>query len=336
MDIRSWHLALIFLVPSLLAGAAARAQDDYQLGLGYRLNDGLTVGGYFSTEYANGDATEEFVLDDLAVLAYGDLGENFSFLAELESVNFYSHDFQADTSDTNAMPHVERLYGDYTFSDHLSVRFGKQITPIGYWNLQPINVLRETTSNPLFSREMFPKFLSGLDFYGYTPFDEDLSYHIYLQGTQDLDDEYININIDRHYGLSLAKQLTPAWHLGGSIGRYDTVDNTTNDYVELNTRLNLGRLTWTTEGMVNYQEYNNGRTEKTRSIYSQGEYHFTPKHAAVVRGEYFKNDLTGMRERIGILGYSFRPVFPVSLKVEYQWHADTNDNQVLGSFSVLF
>jgi len=315
---------------------AVCAQQDYQLGLGYSVNDMLTVGGYFSTEYAVGDDSEEFVVDDVAILAYGNLTENFSFLAELESVDFFRHDFETGSSESNVPPAIERLYGDYKFSDTYSVRFGKQITPIGYWNLQPINVLRETTSNPRFSREMYPKFLTGLDIYGYTPFDENTGYHLYVQGTEDLDDAYININIDRHLGLSLDRQLTSRWHAGVSMGRFDDLDNTATRYLALNTRLALGKLTLFMEGIRDLHETNSGLHEQSTAVYGQGEYRLTPQHALIVRGEYFNNELTGIRERIGILGYSFRPVFPVSFKVEHQWHSDSGDNLWLGSFSVLF
>jgi len=106
------------------------------LGLGYRLGPAITLGGYFSTEFSTGEDKQSFTLDDVAILAYGNISPRFSFLAELESVNFYQIDFENNTTDSNPSPAIERLYGDYKFSDQVSVRFGKQITPIGYWNLQ--------------------------------------------------------------------------------------------------------------------------------------------------------------------------------------------------------
>jgi hypothetical protein len=122
------RILFLCLFPALLLGnSVARGQDDYQLGLGYKVNDGLTVGGYFSTEYATGENVEEFVVDDLALLAYGSITEKFSFLAELESVNFLKHDFDTGDTSTDIPPAIERLYGDFSFSDHLKVRFGKQI-----------------------------------------------------------------------------------------------------------------------------------------------------------------------------------------------------------------
>lgn len=312
------------------------AAEDYQLGLGYKLNDKMTVGGYFSLEYGKGDKVDELVLDDLAFLAYGSLTSNFSYFFELESVEPYIYDFETDKSETNFPPSIERLYGDFKFSDTANLRVGKFITPIGYWNLQPINVLRDTTSNPRYSRETFPKFLTGIDLHGYTPFDSDLSYHFFVQGTKDLDDTYINIPIDKHIGLSLNKQLTSNWHAGMSIGQYKQTDDTEVQYLQFNARWEVGTYRVSVEAIANHLDRPVLSTEHKRSSYVQLEKRLSDHHTLIARYEYFKDNLNSEKETIGILGYSYRPVFPVSLKAEYQWHSDSSDNQLLTSFSVLF
>lgn len=311
-------------------------QSEYQLGRGLQVNDGFTVGSYFSTEYALGDDKNEFIVDDLAVLFYGALSERFSYLVELESIDAVSVDFENDTSDSNLPPTIERLYGDYKFSDYLSFRIGKQITPIGYWNLQPINVLRETTSNPLYSRVMFPKFLTGVDMYGFAPFDESLTYHVFVQNTRDMDRDNINISVDSHYGVSLEKTLGYNWKAGGSAGRFEQLDRTRTRYLQLNTRYDSGRVTAIAEAIRSLQEPALGSSVESTAAYLQGEYHVTPQHGVIGRVEYFHDGLTGVHDRVGILGYSFRPVYPVSIKFEYQWHSDSHENQFLSSFSVLF
>jgi len=334
---RSKLITLTFLLFSILSIETAIADDsEYQLGQGFKINDVLTIGGYFSTEYSNKNDQEEFAVDDLALLLYGSFSQNASYLIELESVNFYSEDFKNDTSGSNIFPILERFYFDYKKSDQLSFRVGKQITPIGYWNLQPINVLRETSSNPILSRLMFPKFLTGLDVYGYTPFDDDLTYHFYLQGTKDLDNERINIDADSHFGFSLEKHFRNDWQLGGSTGRFTEVDESETYYFQLNSRLDKYKYSFITEAILNYKDPRAGNDEKSQAFYLQGEYRFNPKHALIGRVEYFHNDQKKQKERIGIVGYSFRPLYPISLKIEYQWHADTDSDGVFSSFSVLF
>jgi len=308
---------------------------DYNLGHGYAFSEAFTLGGYFSSEFALGDDTRELVLDDLAILAYGRIS-NTSYLVELESVNFYVADLEADTEEWSTAPAIERLYIDYQASDSFSIRAGKQITPIGYWNLQPINVLRDTTSNPALSREMFPKFLSGIDVYGYVPTVEDLTYHVYGQVTEDLDDQYINIPIDRHFGASLEKSWGDSWSAGLAGGRFDTVDDTETSYFQLNTRYSSGRYKLLAE--LNHAQHRlpAGGSDNSSAAYLQGELHFSPRHAVVSRVEYFRDERINESSRLFILGYSYRPLYPVSLKLEYQWHSDSDDNRLEASFSVLF
>ncbi len=322
---------------SLLIGQFAQAQEgDYQLGLGYKAHEKFTLGGYFSTEFSQGEDLKEFVLDDVALLAYGNLSENISFLAEIESVGFYSYDFETNSSDTNTRPAIERFYADYKFSDYATFRVGKQITPIGYWNLQPINVLRETTSSPRLSREMFPKFVTGLQVSGFTPLHESIRYSVYLQNTGDMDAKYVNIAVDQHYGFTLEKTLSESWSIGGSAGRFREINQGSTRYFQLNSRFDKGPYTVLLEGIVDYHTAKLLPKVKSSSIYTQFEYRFRPRHAVIARAESFRDDRISLHEKIGVLGYSYRPQFPISLKLEYQWHADSDNNRLVGSFSVLF
>ena len=328
---------IILIALALCSGQYSHAQaDPYELGLGYKAHEKLTLGGYFSTEFSQGEDLQEFAVDDVALLAYGNLTENFSFLAEVESVGFYIRDFENSSSETNTRPAIERFYADYKLSDHATFRVGKQITPIGYWNLQPINVLRETTSSPRLSREMFPKFITGLQVQGYTPIDESIRYNVYLQNTGDMDSKYVNIAVDQHYGFTLEKTFSNNLRVGTSAGRFRELNQDHTRYFQLNTRYDNGQYTFLAEGIVDYHSPTLLPEAKSSSIYTQLEYRFAPRHAAIVRAESFRDDRISLHEKIGVLGYSYRPQFPISLKLEYQWHADSDNNRLVGSFSVLF
>ena len=71
----------------------------------------------------------------MAFLAYGSLSPNVTYMAELEAAPFYTKDFTTSTSTNDHKFHHERLYVNYEFSEFLNFRIGKQIKPIGYWNL---------------------------------------------------------------------------------------------------------------------------------------------------------------------------------------------------------
>lgn len=331
-------LRVVFCIAVALLAclSAASSAGDYQLGMGWDLQEDVTVGGYVSAEYESGKSTDKAILDDVAVLAYGAIGERARFLVELEAVGFYTIDFENDREDWNTKPAIERFYLDYAFSDAFNVRAGKQITPIGYWNLQPINVLRETTSNPRYSREMFPKFVSGLDFFGSLPDSPSTEYHVYAQNSRDLDPEYINIDVDSHYGISVGHTLNDDWHVGGALGRFSEPGEPDTQYLQANLRYDDGRYKLQSEVISNVRKLPGGVDEKSHAWYMQGEYHWTSQHALVARYEYFDDDRQAVEDEISVLGYSYRPVFPVSLKVEYQWHKNADENQWLTSISVLF
>jgi len=324
------------LLPLLVCQSGQAQSDPYQLGMGLKVKDGFTLGGYFSSEFVLGDDFNEFVLDDVAVMAYGSFDNNFSYMVELESIEAVKVDFENDDTSTNFPPTIERLYGDYKFSDNVSIRVGKQITPIGYWNLQPINVLRETTSNPKYSREMFPKFLTGVDIYGFTSFDDNLTYHLYLQGTEDMDEDNINIKVDSHVGFSMEKKLGSNVSFGGSFGRFTEKNDRRTNYLQLNARLDTTRYSLISEAIIDDQDMPVLGSLKSKSMYVQGEYRFNSNHALIARGEYLSNGIFTDKDRIGVVGYSYRPVFPVSLKIEYQWHTDSKNNGLFSSISVLF
>jgi hypothetical protein len=134
----------------------------------------------------------------------------------------------------------------------------------------------------------------------------------------------------------LEKQLTQRWQLGGSLGRFTRPDDSTTRYIQINSRLDTRKYSLMIEAMLSEEELSNNISHSPKAMYAQGVYWFSPKHAVVSRLEYFRNDQLAEREWIEILGYSYRPVFPVSLKAEYQWHTDSDNNRFLTSFSVLF
>lgn len=317
--------------------AASLYAEPYTLGQGYHVDEMLNVGGYFSTEFETKGSKETFTLDDVAVLAYGDINPMLSYLAEFEAVGFYRKNLSTGEEDGSQKFHTERLYGDLWLSDAYNLRFGKQITPIGYWNKEPINVLRDTSSNPLYSKLLFPKFLTGIDINGYIPGMEATHYHLFGQNNRDLDQGYINIPNTHFFGLSVEKEISNEWTAGGSVGEYIVLsgDQRTR-YVQSNAKYD--DTTWQVmgEALIAKSEYVNGAEDYALCGYVQGMYRYTPEHRFVGRMEHFNDHHTQYEDNIAVLGYSYRPLYPVSLKGEYQWHSQNNENRALFSFSVLF
>ena len=312
--------------------------DEYKLGHGLKLNDKLSIGGYFSVDYETGDQKDQFRLDDVAILAYGSLSSNFSYLTEFEAAPFYVENYTTGTSTTNTEFHYERVYIDYIYSEMFNIRLGKQITPIGYWNLEPINVLRDTSSNPHYSNKMFPKLLTGIDLYGYLDDDNVLKYHIFMQKNKDLDEEYINIQNEHFFGFSLEHEFSSEFSFGGALGNYiTTIDDKDIKFVQLDAKYD--NYPFLIQSELAYNDINNKTLDKKNyqfAGYTQSVYNFNMQHALISRYEYFDDNEADKVNHIGVFGYSYRPLYSISVKTEYQWNSESELSKSLISFSVLF
>lgn len=328
-----WHLC----IPCILSATLFADAPHYTLGYGWSLHESLTLGGYVSSEYETAEHESQFKIDDVALLAYGSLYPWMSYMVEFESVNFYVRDFENDTESSDRAFHAERVYIDLKYSDYAVVRIGKQITPVGYWNLEPINVLRDTTSSPFYAKEMFPRFLTGIDLGGYAFFGDETTYHLFGQQNRDMDEAYINIPNDHFFGFGLDHALDAQWSLGGGIGEFETLQNDLYRYAQAHLRYDAYPYKFQAEGIVRHlEDAPKPARQNSWALYAQGIYHMTFEHALVARLEAYEDDYRGAEDRVVLIGYSYRPVFPVSIKAEYQWHDDYHDNRFLTSFSVLF
>lgn len=330
-EMRSWIYLPLLLLCTLVSGEELQ----YKLGQGLKLDDMLTIGGYISSEYEHAKKEESVKIDDLALIAYGNMGESFSYLTELEAINFYTYDMEQHQSETNKKFHIERLYVDYASSDIFKLRAGKFITPVGYWNLEPINVLRDTTSNPIYASSMIPRFVTGVNLYGYLPFDDTAQYYLFGQKTEDFDEEYINIKNEHFFGAGIAKEMSGEWHVGASAGEFITLDKEHFYFLQANTKYESYPFKIMAEAI--YRTSKDTRENSSYAAYVQGHYNFSLEHMLVSRVEAYKEEnISDGGEELFLLGYSYRPIYPVSIKAEYQWHSIAKKDRFVASFSVLF
>ena len=324
-------------LPILLSFFLFLQADDYELGRGVKLHDAINLGGYFSVDYQKGERIKQFRLDDVAFLAYGTLAPNLTYMAEFEAAPFYTKNYLTNTSGTDHKFHHERFYLNYEYSELFNFRAGKLITPIGYWNLEPINVLRNTSSNPLFSTEMFPKLLTGLDISG-AFYDYNLQYHIFMQKNEDLDKDYINIQNKHFFGFSLEYEAFEDFYIGGSLANY-IIDRTQKDVDLLEFHFKYDAYPFALQSEAVYNKVDNPlKSSKTDQLaaYSQVMYNFNMQHALIGRYEYFDDNENNRFNHIGVVGYSYRPWYSVSFKLEHQMNSDSTLSKSVASFSVLF
>ena len=330
-------MPLVYLLIFSIFVLPLQAQDKYILGEGYQPGAfPLYIGGYFSLDYKQIDEEKRFSVDDISFLSYG--GNNtLSYLAELEFKELYVQTYNGDvkTTQRDHNLYIERLYIDYTLNDNYSLRAGKFNSAIGFWNLMPINVLRATTSSPEVTEVIFPKFTSGLDL-SYSSFDEnEIRVDLILQNNAPIDDEYNNYNIDQHYalGFSYEKDDYTLKLNGGYFSKRENHPHIDSfAYALISAKLEKENYQLLAE--MGRQESKDSHSNY--ATYVQGLYRFTAQHIGIIRLESYKDELENRDDTMAIFGYTYRPLYPVALKTEYQQHRNNSENQLIFSFSVLF
>lgn len=311
----------------------------YQPGEGVQVGSmPLYIGGYFSLDFQQQEKSREFRVDDLALLAYGDTGK-FSYLAEIEASDAYVKTWNSvNSTSTDKRFHAERLYLGYDFDDYNALKLGKFNSPIGFWNLTPINVLRDTTSSPVSTEILFPKYTSGLGLSHQVYGVSESSINLMLQQTRDIDaifnssDVYNNFDTDRHYGVGLLL-AEGKWSYQFNAGYFHTVDREALYYL-------MASICYENEAFKLLSEFGSQHDGESFTVpyagYLQGVYRLTPQHAGILRLETYKDDTSRTKDTFSVLGYTYRPIYPVALKAEYQRHSLHREDQFLVSFSVLF
>lgn len=314
-------------------------EDRYQLGKGLQVGSlPLYIGGYFSLVYEHIDEKDpSLTLDDIAVMVYGNQS-NFSYMLELEAEDLY-HEVMGDSENIETEEHfnIERLYLDYEFDDHFMLRMGRYDSPIGFWNLNPINVLRDTSSNPSIVEQLFPVFTSGMMLrYG-----QEEAMHTTIdfiaQESEDMekvirDDVYGNFDLNRHYGVGITLQEDSlSYKVDGGYFRTLVDDG----YYYLLTAFKYQENSFKLQGEIGTQ-FNDTESTIPYIGYLQYSQYFEEKHAIIIRGESYHNKIEDKSDNSIVLGYTYRPLYPIALKGEYQWHSCSEENKLLFSLSVLF
>lgn len=329
---------LLLLSTSSLLGA------EYELGEGYRVGQTpIYVGGYFSVDASNYTKQKKSHarIDDIAFLSYGSY-DKLSYMAEFEFKKFYTKYWMDERtySKKNTKLYAERLYLDYAFNENILLRGGKYNSNVGYWNLTPINVLRDTTSSPQTAQIIFPKYTTGADLSYHLFTEDELVFNLTLQENNSLDEEYNNFSINKHIGGGF-EYIHDDLSMKIDFGYFHNKDQT-QKYVD-----NLyayGSFLYDNDTFKLMGAVARRVDEKFNALvgfsgYLQGVYEVAQKHYPVVRIEYFdKKEATDgiMKESSMTIGYTYRPLYPVAFKVEYQLHSKHKENKFLTSFAVMF
>ncbi len=338
---RPWAAALRAVLAALLVTTPAWAAEPpalplpsagYHLGRGYRVAPlGLMLGGYANLRYSDVDGERaNLTAQDLSLFVGGALAPTWRFFSESEIGNAFTVTRDSASLD-DADFDVERLYVEHDLRPEVRVRVGKFLTPVGRWNLIHAAPLVWSVSRPLTTAAAFSRHAAGAELIGSLPAGRGaLDYRLFADDTADLDPTQRS----EYAFMDVAVQPNPRnafEHAAGVRLLYRSVD----DHLEIGVSAAHFRL----------QERPHGKTLVGADlIYARdgvelsGEAVYRDSHGdeagddygaflqlvlplphhlyAVASHERYRSGLFSQAADIDRFGLTYRPVPPVSLKIE--------------------
>lgn len=308
----------------------ALSDEKYLLGEGWKPTEKpIYVGGYLSAMADLGAERKEILVDELALMLYGEFDRS-GFMSELEIQDFYSKTFNELYEDEkfSTKLHIERLNANYYIDDNSKVVIGKFFSEIGFWNTWPINVLRDTTSDPNIIETIFPEMSTGLLYKRYL---ENVTIYLTLQHNRGIDDQYNNFQIEHHYGFALSLESGDSeFRVGG--GQFAETDGEVSIYATLGYCKDSPSWTLMIESGVRKSD---SLDKVIYDIYGQSVWHIYPKHDLILRIESYRDFREESRRSSAVFGYTYRPFPYIAIKGEFDV-GDSGSGRSLFSFSMMF
>ena len=319
------------------------AAPTYELGQGLPLGaSGFTLGGYASAQYSGSQKSDPGVsLSNLSMFLWWESGSRLKFFSELDSKEvepFPNH--QSEVGEGRYLS-AERLYFDYAFSDALTLRAGKFLTPIGRWNLIHADPLVWTTSRPLITHNLFPDNATGLMALGSIPvFGRQGDYTLYASKNNELRADPAQDPFNEAYGARLSLPANESLQLGVSYASFSQRATREEHKQLFGTDFLWSSRGYELSGEFAYRMSDEGSQRDAKGGYIQGVVPLYDRLYAVARNEAMRQpDLFSGTARLWVLGLNYRSSRAISLKLEFV-HGTNNDIGApvgfLSSVSVLF
>lgn len=314
------------------AGPTPADDNGYRLGRGYRLDSlGVTLGGYANFRYENLEGRKAaFTPQDLSLFLGAELTPTWRFFSESEIGNAFTVT-GAGLSGSGREFDVERLYLEHDLSTGLRLRIGKYLTPIGRWNLVHADPLVWTVSRPLTTASAFARHASGAEAIGAFRLGRGtLDYRLFLDDTGDLDpsqrteEAFLDTDVqpnprnafDHGAGVRLVyRSLDDRLQLGFSAAHFKLQDRPNGKNLvgaDLFYAVRRAELT----GEAVYRESNGDAEGDDRGAFLQLAVPVYGEWFAVASHERYKSGLFPEAADIDRFGVTYRPVPPVSVKIE--------------------
>jgi hypothetical protein len=311
----------------------ARAGLPYTLGTGYPLPwFGLTAGGYATVRAGNLEGEPvKAVVKDLSLFLSTDFGPRWRFFSEFELGDSIAWSGGGLTT-SYAEFDVERLYLDHNLAPWATLRLGKFLTPIGRWNLIHADPLVWSVFRPLTTSAAFSRHATGVALVGTWPrADSSLDYQVYADDSRALgigpayEPTYLDAPVipnpdnvfDHGVGARLCYRiLDDALQIGLSAAGFTLEQQPgTKSLVGMDLFYGHSGLELTGEAVYRNSSGPNGDEWGgfAQLVVPLGRGFF-----GVLSGELFKAEGYSETTDIQRLGIAYRPIAPVTFKVELQ------------------
>ncbi|MEO7939330.1 MAG: hypothetical protein ABIR55_11950 [Burkholderiaceae bacterium] len=306
-----------------VAAAAQSAPDappsDYRPGQGWTVpGTNVGIGGYATLGYQNlTNETESVGLEEVSLLLHWEGQGRFRFFSEISVEDPIVYEPGSGILSGQSYIALERVYGEYLFSDALKFRVGKFLTPIGRWNVIHADPLVWTTSRPLITEHAFPTNATGAMAYGsVTLAGRTYDYSVYGALGSDWRPNPRLDPFSEAYGMHVATSLSARSELGVSLVSFEQRSSVgeRRKLVGIDYVWHRGRTELSAEAAYRFSDEGGEFHEK--GLFVQGVAPLSRSLYAVGRYEYYDAAGMGPHASVYLLGLAYKPTPWLVMKLE--------------------
>lgn len=338
-------LCLVLAIAEAVPAIAGRPDDvlrlgGYELGRGLALGDsGFTLGGYATARAEDTDGGDpRAAFSHLSLMLWWQGSGRFKFFTEADLEDAFAT--RRPRVEDERFVALERFYGDYAFSDAITVRAGKFLTPIGRWNQIHADPLVWTTSRPLVTDTVFPGTATGVMLFGTLPLiDREVEYAVFQALGPEWRRKPAEDPFSEARGLRFNVPVTTALQAGLSLAAFEQEGRRDERKHLLGLDFLWSRARWEFSGEAVYRDSSQGPEQVEKGGFLQAVVPLGGRLYGVGRIESLRVAGSDSASRIAIVGLNYRYGRAVSLKAEWLRGSHLSDGVsqgVLASVSVLF
>ncbi|MDR3392002.1 MAG: hypothetical protein P4L77_09745 [Sulfuriferula sp.] len=334
-------LVLLFGNTAVLA-ADTTGSSDYQPGKGWQIpGTEFNLGGYASVGIEDGRRQPAALgLNDFSIFLHWEGEGKVRFFSELDLENALLWEAKTGVTAKQSYIGLERLYVDYLYSDKLTLRVGKFLTPIGRWNVIHAAPLVWTTSRPLITERSFPTNATGVMVFGTLPtLDNEVDYSIYTAVTHDWRSDPKLDPFEEAHGIHLSVPISSLGELGMSYVKFEQKGSIGDRRDLLGLDYFWSRNRYEISSEMVYRFSGNPAYTDEKGVFVQGVAPVSDRWYAIGRYEFYDNGQPDAAMNLWLAGAALRLSPAMIFKVEVS-HANNNRIQApegfFTSFAILF